>query len=99
MENLSYEEIVKKFGGQSELLRAIGHPVRLCILNGLIQNKGSNVNHMQCCLSMPQSTISTHLAKLRAAGAIVCERDGKEIVYSVKDKKIVKLIKLLGEVE
>ena len=47
----------------AELLKAIAHPVRLCIVRGLWQGGGCNVSHMQDCLGIPQSTISQHLQK------------------------------------
>jgi len=46
-----------KFIQKSELLKALAHPARLCIVKGLIE-KESNVTNIQECLDLPQSTIS-----------------------------------------
>ena len=51
----------------AEFLKVISHPVRLCIIQKLI-NETTNVSSITECLAMPQSTISTHLQKLRSAG-------------------------------
>ncbi|GAA0728126.1 metalloregulator ArsR/SmtB family transcription factor [Clostridium malenominatum] len=88
---------IKDFNDRAELLKVLAHPVRLCIVKGLIEKGKCNVSHMQNCLNMPQSTISQHLQKLRTAGIIEGERNGLEINYSICDKGIIKLIQSLFE--
>jgi len=53
-----------EFNQKSELLKALAHPIRLCIAKGLIE-KESNVTSIQECLGLPQSTISQHLFNLK----------------------------------
>jgi ArsR family transcriptional regulator len=79
----------------AELLKAIAHPVRLCIVHGLVENGSCNVSHMQSCMDVPQSTISQHLQKLRAAGIISGVRNGLEVNYQISDQRIAKLICVL----
>jgi len=50
---------------------------------------------MQNCLNMPQSTISQHIGKLKTFGIIDWQRNGLEIIYSVSDENIKKLIEVL----
>ncbi|MDR0267785.1 metalloregulator ArsR/SmtB family transcription factor [Paenibacillus sp.] len=85
----------KAYNQTAEILKALAHPVRLCIVKGIIQGGGCNVSHMQECLELPQSTVSQHLQKLRSSGIVETERNGLEIIYSIKDKKIEQLIQLL----
>ncbi|MFL0198890.1 ArsR/SmtB family transcription factor, partial [Clostridium sp. WILCCON 0269] len=59
-----------KYNEIAEILKVLAHPVRICIVKGLLDNGECNVSHMQNCLNVPQSTISQHLQKLRAAGII-----------------------------
>lgn len=87
-------EDMKKYIQKSELLKAIAHPVRLCIIRGLI-NQQCNVTKMQECLNLPQSTVSQHLAKLKSAGIIEGERKGLEVCYKVVNKQIREMIELL----
>jgi len=87
----------KAFEAKANILKALAHPVRLCIVKGLIESGGSNVTNMQHCLNVPQSTISQHIAKLKSCGIIDWERNGLEIVYSVSDNKIKDLIQVLFE--
>ena len=84
----------KKYGEKAEKLKAIAHPHRLCIVRGLIDNE-CNVTKIQQCLELPQSTISQHLAKLRAANIIEGCRNGLEICYRVVDKDIIDVVKIL----
>ncbi|WP_035144999.1 ArsR/SmtB family transcription factor [Clostridium tetanomorphum] len=88
---------IDDFNHIAEILKVLAHPVRLCIVKGLIEKGQCNVTHMQNCLEMPQSTISQHLQKLRTAGIIKGERNGLEINYRICDKKICNLIKMLFE--
>jgi ArsR family transcriptional regulator len=89
------EHDFESYDKTAELLKVLAHPVRLCIVKGLLKNGGCNVSHMQDCLKEPQSTVSQHLQKLKTAGVISGTRKGKEISYSVSDKRIEALIKIL----
>lgn len=91
----SFSENPKQYEDAAELLKALSHPVRLCIAKGLIELDGSNVTNIHSCLNMPQSTISQHLAKLKSCGIITGHRNGLEIFYKVSNPKVVALIKLL----
>lgn len=79
---------------KSEILKAIAHPVRLCIVKGLMGNQ-CNVTKIQECLGLPQSTVSQHLAKLKAARIIEGERKGLEVCYRVVNDDVIKILKAL----
>jgi len=83
-----------KFIQKSELLKALAHPIRLCIVKGLIEKEG-NVTNIQECLDLPQSTVSQHLFKLKVAGIIKGERNGLEISYQVINKDVKMIINIL----
>lgn len=85
---------MKDYLQTSEILKAIAHPVRLCIVRGLINNQ-CNVTKMQECLDLPQSTVSQHLAKLKAAGIIEGERSGLEVCYRVVNEQVKDIMALL----
>lgn len=89
------EKDYKKYNDTAELLKVLAHPVRLCIVKGLLNKGQCNVTYMQNCLDMPQSTVSQHLQKLRAAGIIEGDRNGLEINYKVCDERVENLVKLL----
>jgi DNA-binding transcriptional ArsR family regulator len=84
---------------KAELLKTLGHPVRLCIVHGLMA-KACNVTGIQECLKLPQSTVSQHLGILKSRGIIKGERNGLEIIYSVVDEDVKKLMTVfVGEEE
>lgn len=83
------------FNETAEMLKVLAHPIRLCIVKGLIENGGCNVSHMQDCLGIPQSTVSQHLQKLKTAGIIEGKRNGLEINYTVCDENVINLVNTL----
>lgn len=80
------------FDENADILKALAHPIRLCIVQGLLSCNGCNVSKIQNCLDIPQSTISQHLAKLRSSGIIAGERNGLEITYRVVHPKAEAII-------
>ncbi len=91
------KQLKKKLEEKAELFKAISHPVRLCILEMLLRNNKVKVTDMQCCIEVSQSTVSQHIAKLKAAGIVKGEREGVEIYYSISNEEIKKIIKLILE--
>lgn len=84
-----------KYNEAAEMLKVLAHPVRLCIINGLLGEGACNVSHMQGCLGIPQSTLSQHLQKLRSARLIEGKRNGLEVNYSICDERVRELIGVL----
>ncbi len=78
----------------AELLKALGHPVRLKIAAGILCNE-CNVNKIVEHLQMPQSTVSQHLGVLRKAGVLYPEKDGVNTCYKIADERVAKLIRIL----
>lgn len=91
----SYKTDPEYFETKAEILKALAHPARLCIVKGLIEFGESNVMNMQNCLQVPQSTISQHLSVLKSSGIIKGRREGLEIYYSVKNDVVRKIINML----
>lgn len=91
----SFSNTDMNFEENAEILKALAHPVRLCIVHRLISCKGCNVSNMQNCLGVPQSTISQHVATLRHLGIIAGERDGSKIIYKVINPKAQAIINVL----
>lgn len=76
-------------------LKVMAHPIRLCIVLGLLGSGNCNVTKIQSCLNMPQSTVSQHLARLREAGIVGTERNGIEVFYKVVDTEAIAVAKVL----
>lgn len=88
-------EDANKFAEQAEFLKALAHPTRLCIVNGLMEREQCNVNTMKDCLAMPQSTVSQQLAILKAKGIIEGQRKGTEVLYKVIDERAKEIVRYL----
>jgi len=84
---------------EANLLKAVAHPIRLCIVKGLMAEQGCNVSEMQNCLNIPQSTLSQHLARLREAGILKSERNGLERNYYVINEQVIKVVDALSELD
>ena len=84
-----------EYNETAEILKILAHPVRLCIINGLLGKGTCNVSHMQDCLGIPQSTLSQHLQKLRMAKIIVGERNGLEINYRICNEEVRELVEFI----
>src|SRR6266550_3780264 len=65
-------------------LRLIADPTRLRLLL-LLEQEELSVAELQEILGMGQSRISSHLAQLKRAGAVIDRRAGKNVYYGLKD--------------
>ena len=93
MENITNE--LDDLKEKSELIKGLAHPIRLCIVKGLMEEEGCNVSKMQSCIDIPQSTLSQHLAKLRNLGILEGQRNGVEVNYYVVSEDVKKIIEAL----
>jgi DNA-binding transcriptional ArsR family regulator len=85
----------RQFNKEAEVLKVLGHPIRLKIVAGLCTQE-CNVKYIWECLGLPQATVSQHLALLKNKGIIEGKRDGVEVHYSVVHplaKKIIEILK------
>lgn len=82
------EEMKKALTDKAQMLKTMAHPVRLCLLVKLMQDGSCNVGGLQDCLDVAQPTISQHLGKLRAAGIVTAQRNGKEMIYRIGEPSI-----------
>jgi ArsR family transcriptional regulator len=89
-------EFVKNqsFDREAEILKVLGHPVRLKIVAGLM-SQSCNVKKIWECLGLPQATVSQHLALLKNKGIIDGRREGVEIFYQVISEPARKVVAAL----
>ena len=82
------------FDREAEILKVLGHPVRLKIVAGLM-SQSCNVKKIWECLELPQATVSQHLALLKNKGIIEGRRDGVEVYYQVTSQEARKIVEAL----
>jgi len=85
----------RQYISEAEVLKVLGHPIRLKIVAGLCTRE-CNVKHIWECLGLPQATVSQHLALLKHKGIIEGKREGVEVHYSVISPLAKKLISSLN---
>jgi DNA-binding transcriptional ArsR family regulator len=91
MDSNDYEQV-------GQILKVLGHPVRLRIIAGLLENE-CNVSQIQRELNLPQSTISQHLSVLKSQGILKGTRDGLNICYQVVDPRVRDIMCVLNKPE
>ena len=73
---------MQEYDREAEILKVLGHPVRLKIVAGLM-SESCNVKKIWECLGLPQATVSQHLSLLKNKGIIEGRREGVEVFYQV----------------
>lgn len=76
---------------KAEMFKAIGHPVRVRILEQLVHGERS-VGALAETLQAEIAGISQQLAVLRRAGVVLTRRDGTTVYYSLRDPGMVELL-------
>jgi ArsR family transcriptional regulator len=90
MERVEFDKM-QSYDREAEILKVLGHPVRLKIVAGLM-SQTCNVKKIWECLQLPQATVSQHLALLKNKGIIEGRRDGVEVFYHVVSDEAKRII-------
>lgn len=78
----------------SGLLKALAHPVRLRMVEGLLHNE-CNVKKIVEKLQLPQSTVSQHLSVLKKQGIVIMRKQGVKTCYRVANVRTARLVRVL----
>ena len=78
---------------ESEVLKALGHPIRLRMIEGLLNNE-CNVNKIMDVLNIPQSTASQHLGILKNKGIVMARKEGVRTCYKVIDERVREILNI-----
>lgn len=80
---------------KGDIYKAFANESRVQLLLCLSQTQSVTELLTHCTFS--QSALSQHLKILKNAGIVVCERDGKQQIYKIINKKVLQIAKLLRE--
>jgi DNA-binding transcriptional ArsR family regulator len=86
------------YGQLAQMMKALGHPTRLRILDVLRREGEACVCHLEHKLGLRQAYISQQLASLRDAGLVVDRRDKLYVFYSMADESIIRLMDMALEI-
>ncbi|MCG8569175.1 MAG: metalloregulator ArsR/SmtB family transcription factor [Spirochaetes bacterium] len=89
--------MIDKCDYKCELLKALGHPIRLKMVKELLSENDCNVNDLAGKFQLPQSTTSQHLAILKNKGIITSKKKGVETCYKVSNETVIKILQVLEE--
>jgi DNA-binding transcriptional ArsR family regulator len=92
-----YKSILKKSPEVSEIMNILSHEKRLsmaCIL----ANWEKNIWELTTALNISQSLASQFALKMKTQWLLKSKKDWKEVFYSIKDKKTIKLITALKNI-
>ena len=78
---------------KADLFKAMAHPARIRILEVLSEGERS-VGELQPEVGIELSHLSQQLAVLRRAGLVTSRKEGASVIYAVKDKLVVQLLKV-----
>ena len=81
---------------QEDTLKTLSNHKRLEIVQ-LLKKQELTVSQLVDMLGIPQANVSQHLAQLRQHKVVVTRRSGKQIYYSLPDKRIAELVSLLRD--
>ncbi len=79
---------------QSEYFKALSDPARIRIIYALSGGDLCNC-HLMHIMGMPQTAISHHMKVLKYAGIVKDQRMGKWITYSLADRSVLDVLKLM----
>jgi DNA-binding transcriptional ArsR family regulator len=78
---------------KADMFRALGHPVRVRILEALGRGERS-VGDLQAVLGLDVGGASAHLTTLRQQGLVESRREGTSVFYRVKDPRVLQVLEL-----
>lgn len=77
------------------ILKTIAHPVRLGVIHLLEQNARMSVTEICESLDTEQSLTSHHLQNMRLKGLLSVKREGRSMLYSLKERDVSLIIECL----
>ena len=80
------------------LLKALGHPARIAILEYLIKVDACICGDIVNELPLAQPTISQHLKELKNAGLIKGEIDGNSVCYCIEPTAVERVQAYFGHI-
>jgi len=87
-QNLTIADLAR----MAKILKLLAHPYRLKIVDILEIEDAVPVHVLMERLDLPQAVVSNHLLKMHRAGLVARQRRGKEVWYSVGDRRSLTIL-------
>jgi DNA-binding transcriptional ArsR family regulator len=72
-----------RLAARANVFKAMGHPTRLTLIDALADGERC-VCELNELVAADLSTVSRHLAVLRGAGILACEKRGNQVYYRLR---------------
>lgn len=95
IKNIMNEELVEKLERIAYILKTVAHPLRLAIVHLLEQHPTLSVSQICEMLGSEQSLTSHHLQNMKLKGVLSVKRDGRSMLYSLKERDVSLIIECL----
>lgn len=89
------EEEVEKLERIAFILKTIAHPLRLGVIHLLEQHPRLSVSDICERLDSEQSLTSHHLQNMKLKGILSAKKDGRNVLYSLKERDVSLIIECL----
>lgn len=89
------EQEVEKLERIAYILKTVAHPLRLGIVHLLEQHPRLSVTDICDMLGSEQSLTSHHLQNMRLKGILAVKREGRSMMYSLKERDVSLIIECL----
>ena len=76
----------------ARMLRCLGHPVRLCIVDLLERDGELTVGEIHDALGLEQAIASQHLNLMRDRGILARRKEGVNAYYRIGDDRALKVL-------
>jgi ArsR family transcriptional regulator len=83
---------------KAEFFRALAHPLRIRLLEILVDRGATSVQELQQALRIEQPIVSQQLSRLRASGIVASTREGVVIRYAVTDPLLKDLLRVAKQI-
>lgn len=97
-ELVGYRAEEETLDDQQTVFKALANEDRLQLLEALSQGELCGCELM-VVLDAPQSTVATHIRKLRDAGLVTSRKDGRWNYYRIADTAVLDMLGLAGSID
>jgi len=73
-----------RFEARAQIFKALAHPTRLFVVDQLARNGERCVCELTEMIGADMSTVSKHLAQLKAAGIVEDDKRGSQVYYKLR---------------
>lgn len=83
---------VQKLERIATILKTVAHPLRLGVVHLLEKHEYLSVSQICALLDSEQSLTSHHLQTMRLNGVLTVQREGRSMLYSLKERNLSQII-------